>query len=179
MQLRWHFLKDLVHNKIVTIEKVPTAANISDMLTKPVSKEILRRCVLRAESWRISLEQFEEEHDKVEINLLMMWSDDKALVRHGDKLAKEDNFWLMIMMMLTIIIGTIGYLYFKVKRYLARPNSSRTRTVATQSQTTYTALAHHATPRFTLVPDLLQGVFEADGRRIWGQVSTIPRTSSS
>ncbi len=31
---------------------------------------------------------------------------------------------------------------------------------------------------FTLVPDLRQGVNE-DGRRIWGQVSTIPRTSSS
>ena len=42
--------------------------------------------------------------------MLMMWSDDKVLVRHGDKLVKEDNFWLMIMMMLTIIIGTIGYL---------------------------------------------------------------------
>ena len=123
--------------------------------------------------------KFDEEHEEMEINLLMTWSDDKALVRHGEKSVKDDNFWLTIMMMLTIIIGTIGYLYFKVKRYLARTNSPRTRTVATQSQTTYTALAHHATPRFTLVPGLLQGVFEADGRRIWGQASTIPRTSSS
>ena len=167
-----------MHNKVLVIEKVPTAANIRDMLTKAVPKEILRRCILQAESWRMTTEKFDEEHEKMEINLLMMWSDDKVLVRHGDKLVKEDNFWLMIMMMLTIIIGTIVYLYFKVKRYFARTNYPRTRTVATQSQTTYTALAHHATPRFTLVPDLRQGVFE-DGRRIWGQVSTIPRTSSS
>ena len=179
MQLHWHFLKELAHNKVLVIEKVPTAANMSDMLTKAVPKEILRRCILQAESWRMTMEKFDEEHEEMEINLLMMWSDDKVLVRHGDKLVKEDNFWLMIMTMLTIIIGTIGYLYFKVKRYLARTNSPRTRTVATQSQTTYTALAHHATPRFTLVPDLLQGVFEEHGRRIWGQVSTIPRTSSS
>ena len=111
-------------------------------------------------------DKFGQEHEEMEINLLMMWSDDKVLVRHGDKLVKEESFWLMIMMVLTIIIGTIGYLHFKVKRYLGRTNSPRTCTVATQSQTTYTALAHHATPRFTLVPDLLQGVFEADGRRI-------------
>jgi hypothetical protein len=46
MQLRWHFLKDLVHSGLIKIEKVQTTRNVADMLTKAVPKQILQRCML-------------------------------------------------------------------------------------------------------------------------------------
>ena len=53
------------------------------------------------------------------------------------------------------------------------------RTMGTQSQTTYTALARHATPRFTVLPDQMHGSFDEGGRRSWGsQARTLtPRTT--
>ena len=62
-------MKDLVHNGLITIEKVPTLMNISDMLTKPVTRQTLRRCLAQAESWCIDGERVDEEY-VVEINMV-------------------------------------------------------------------------------------------------------------
>ena len=99
-------------------------------------------------------------------------SDGTALVPYGDQCPRpDDDKWSVRMLIFIVIMiaGIVIYIWRMMKK-LWNKIYPTTRTVGTQSQTTYTALAHHATPRFTLVSDLRQGVFE-DGRRIWGQVS--------
>ena len=151
--------------------------NISDMLTKAVTRQTLRRCLAQAESWRLDGERVDEEY-VVEINTV-----ETGLVRQDQCPKPVDGIWPIYKIVLLILLtaGVAIYLCVLVDRMLKKMWNKlcpRTRTVGTQSQTTYTALAHHATPRFTLVPDLRPGVFE-DGKRIWSKNYTSPRNSNS
>ena len=38
INIRYHFLKDLVEQKVLEVEYVPTNDNIADMLTKPLQR---------------------------------------------------------------------------------------------------------------------------------------------
>ena len=147
MQLRWHFLKDLVHNGIAMIEKIPTARNISDMLTKPVPRQTLRRCLIQAESWRTPEKERVQEENIAEIHMITL--EENATNTDEEQTSTEMGMFLMMM---TITVGLAGfaYLHAVAKRCCRR----MTRTGGTQSQTTYTAVGHHATPLFEVVPDL-------------------------
>ena len=183
MQLRWHFLKDLVHNGLITIEKVPTLMNISDMLTKPVSRQILRRCLAQAESWRMDEEQICEEQtfdeQLVELNVVErgVVLRDQCLTQARDKWTTP---WLVMLILATGALAVYTYhVMLNCMKRVQKIVRATMRTMGTQSQTTYTALARHATPRFTVLPDQLHGSFDEGGRRSWGsQARTLtPRTT--
>ena len=142
------------------------------MLTKPVPRQTLRRCLIQAESWRTPEKERVQEENIAEIHMITL--EENATNTDEEQTSTEMGMFLMMM---TIIVGLAGFAYLRAvaKRCCRR----MTRTVGTQSQTTYTALAHHATPRFNVVPDLLQGVFEENGRRLWGQVSTMTASRTS
>ena len=100
---------------LVVIDKVATLMNISDMLTKPVSRQILRRCLAQAESWRApGGERLEEEHSIVEVNVVMLEkSEGTAFVRHGDQCPRsDDNKWSihMLIFMVMMIAGIVIYI---------------------------------------------------------------------
>ena len=173
MQLRWHFLKDLVHNGLIVIEKVPTLMNISDMLTKAVTRQILRRCLAQAESWRIDGERVDEEY-VVEINMV-----ETGLARRDRPQPVENDRWSykIVLTLILVSAGVVIYLYLWMShdiKMMWKKICPTTRTLGTQSQATYTAVAHHAAPRLTVLPDLRQGVF-VDGRRISSDVILTPR----
>ncbi len=140
-----------MHSGLVVIEKVATLMNISDMLTKPVSRQILRRCLALAESWRApGAERLEEEHSIVEDNMVMLEkSEGTALVRHGDQCPRpDDNKWSThVLIFMVMVIASIVIYIWRMMKNLWNKIYPRTRTVGTQSQTFYTALARHATPR--------------------------------
>ena len=128
-------MKDLVHSGPIVIEKVPTLMNISDMLTKAVTRQILRRCLAQAESWRIDGERVDEEY-VVEINMV-----ETGLARRDRPEPVENNRW-DYKINITLILMSAGvaiYLYLwmshKVKILFHR-TCPVTRTLATQSQTT-------------------------------------------
>ena len=183
MRLRWHFLKDLVHNGLITIEKVPTLMNISDMLTKPVSRQILRRCLAQAESWRMDEEQICEEQtfdeQLVELNVV----ERGVVLRDQCPMQARDKWTTPWLVMLILTTGALAvYIYHIMLNCLRKVQKivgATMRTMGTQSQTTYTALARHATPRFTVLPDQMHGSFDEGGRRSWGsQARTLtPRTT--
>ena len=54
------------------IEKIPTAGNISDMLTKPVPRRTLRRCLIQAESWRTPEKERVQEENIAEIHMITL-----------------------------------------------------------------------------------------------------------
>ena len=86
--------------------------------------------------------------------------------------------WLMMMMLATVVCAV--YIYNKLMSCAKRFVCVTTRTMGTQSPTTCTRLSRHATPRFNVLPDLLQGAFDEGGRRLWGQVRTLtPRSSTT
>jgi hypothetical protein len=45
MELRYHFLKQMVHGGIAVIRKLPGTENPADMLTKSLNEAVLGRCV--------------------------------------------------------------------------------------------------------------------------------------
>ena len=117
MQLRWHFLKDLVHNGLIVIEKVPTLMNISDMLTKAVTRQILRRCLAQAESWRIDGERVDEEY-VVEINMV-----ETGLARRDRSQPVENDRWnyKIVLTLILVSAGVVICLPQQRRDFLSRP----------------------------------------------------------
>ena len=160
MQLRWHFLKDLVHSGLIKIEKVPTTANISDVLTKAVPKQTLQRCLSGAGSWKVpSVDEIGE------INLI--WQEETTsttfpVVKYNKKesLMATPTPWMLVIM---FAIGFVSAIWLMRKLTCTPRRSTVTRTVGTQSQVTYTSLAGHIAPRFTPLPEDRQGDFEPGG----------------
>ncbi len=64
---------------------------------------------------------------------------------------------------ITFLIGMLSGVLL-LWRFSWRSPTVRTRTVGTQSQVTYTALANHVQPRFQPLPESRQGAFSAGGR---------------
>ena len=42
IELRWHFLRQLVSDRALTIKHISTAEQVADLLTKPVSADVFR-----------------------------------------------------------------------------------------------------------------------------------------
>ena len=88
--------------------------------------------------------------------------------------------WLVMLILTTGALAVYTYhIMLNCLRKVQKIVGATMRTMGTQSQTTYTALARHTTPRCTVLPDQLHGSFDEGGRRSWGsQARTLtPRTT--
>ncbi len=167
MQLRWHFLKDLVHKGLVTIQKVPTAGNIADMMTKALPRQLLHRCLVLGGCWHLPEVEIraEGEEDKQEesIELNLVTVSDYELETSALTMPSRRSEVPLILNVYVVMffIGLMSGMW--LWRTCTRQSTVRTRTVGTQSQVTYTALANHVNPRFHPLPERAQGAFAADG----------------
>ena len=75
------------------------------------------------------------------------------------------------MLVITFAIGFVSAVWLMRKLTCTQRRSTVTRTVGTQSQVTYTALANHVNPIFSPLPEAQQGVFK-HGLKITGHMMT-------
>ena len=131
MSMRMMFLKDLQRAGCIEIEKVLGTENPADMFTKPLIEVV-----------------------------------DRGLVQTGRNLGMKEQLldtvfdfliWLGECMKLILFAG--GFVIL-MQQLLCRRRGKSTRSVATQSQCTYTALRKVLNPRFEPLNNHLQGVFE-------------------
>ena len=158
MQLRWHFLKDLVHSGLIKIEQVQTTRNISDMLTKAEPKQVLRRCLLEAKSWKVP-----EIDDMMEVNLVLQEETSSSafqVTAYEEREVMTTTPWMLI---ITFIIGFVGGIWLMRLTCAPRRRTTATRTIGTQSQVTHTSFANPAAPRFVVLPERSQGAFDRGG----------------
>ena len=172
MQLRWHFLKDLVHKGLVTIQKVPTAGNIADMMTKALPRQLLHRCLVLGGCWHLpeverrGEEEEDGQEESIELNLVTV--NDYELETSALQARtlttpsrRSETPLILNVYVVMFFIGLASGMW--LWRTCTRQSTVRTRTVGTQSQVTYTALANHVNPRFQPLPERAQGAFAADG----------------
>ncbi len=117
----------------------------------------------QSESWRIDGERIDEEF-VVEINMV-----ETGLARRAHSKPVENAIWnyRIVLTLILVSAGIVIYLYLWVNHRVKRMWSKiypTTRTLGTQIQATYTAVAHHAALRFTIYDKeflLMIGVFQA------------------
>ncbi|KAE8713932.1 Detected protein of unknown function [Hibiscus syriacus] len=64
IQLRYHFIRSLLEDEILKLEKISGAQNLADMLTKTVTTDKLKLCSTSVEGTRITNNSLEREKDK-------------------------------------------------------------------------------------------------------------------
>ena len=165
MAIRVHFLKEMVKSGLVVVERVSSLDNFTDLLTKPVSRDRVLRCLRAGGCWNLT----EEERLAAErVKTFPQHDDNKEQNEHevlmveytpiGGEVStvrpQQDSTSLWTYTLVVILCGfVLGHCNLAAVRSFCCRRRVRTRTVATQSQTTY-----HG--RFNVLPEALQGAFE-------------------
>ena len=170
MAIRMHFLKEMVKSGLVVVERVSSLDNFTDLLTKPVSRDRVLHCLRAGGCWNLC----EEERIAAErVRNVLQHDDDKEQNEHevlmveytpiGGEVStvrpQQDSTSLWTYTLVVILCGfVLGHCNLAAVQSFCCRRRVRTRTVATQSQTTY-----HG--RFNVLPEALQGAFE-EGMRL-------------
>ena len=93
MELRQLFLKDLVKSGLIEIVKIPTTLNVADMLTKPVTMEVLARCLAQAPSWTHGAEVNMITLDRKTNQEWLQWREDRVQWLGVELRRLEDDIW--------------------------------------------------------------------------------------
>ncbi len=155
--MNWYTEKDFQRASCIEIEKVLGTENPADMFTKPLNAAEFNRC-------RERLPGIVWGEEPLESGLIEVV--DRGLVQTGRNLGMKKQFldnvfdfliWLGECMELILCAG--GFVTL-MQQLLCRGRGKSTRSIATQSQSTYTALRKVFNPRFEPLNNHVQGVFE-------------------
>jgi len=171
IQLREAFLKDLVSEGIIVLEKVRGTANCSNVLTKPVQAAELEQDLAGVPTFEVGVQ--------VEIHMVQVDSDLKdhqqamTIVEavhseHHTRLA-TGHAWLftvfaIAMTMIVMTCSTTAVWCCVWQNKMSRETS--TRAVGVQGLVTYTGLRHNSCPRYQPLPEWAWGVYGKDGLKL-------------
>ena len=165
LALKELFLKELVEEGILKIERVAGKMNVADVLTKPLLPHAFAKCLQKLPSWNfgeISVDD-EEEVNSLEVMLadaplqcVHIDISDEHLVRPRARL--ETALYTTIGVLATLQLESYRRsLCGLVCRRRHKPKKKRI--VATQSQCTYTSVRGNAQGKFVTTGIASEGVF--------------------
>ena len=134
-------------------------------MTKVLPRQLLHRCLVLGGCWHLpeidirgEKEEEDMQEENVELNMVMVNDEleTSALTTYSRRSESSLNVYVMM-----FFIGLASGMW--LWQSCTRRSTGRTRTVGTQSQVTYTALANHVNPRFQPLPERAQGAFTSDG----------------
>jgi hypothetical protein len=163
LALKELFLKELVEEGILRIERVPGKLNVADVLTKALLPGAFASCLQRLPSWNFGEISVDEEINSLEVvvadaswQCLHFAIPDEQIVRPRAHLETA----------LLTAGGVLAALQLESCRrsvcsFLCRRRQKRKkqRTVATQSQCTYTSVRGNAQGKFVQIGRACEGAF--------------------
>jgi hypothetical protein len=165
LALKELFLKELVEEGILRIERVPGKLNVADVLTKALLPGAFATCLQRLPSWNFGEISVEEEMNSLEVvvadaslqcSRLHRTIPDEQIVR--PRACLETALWTAggVLAALQLESCRRSVCSFLCRR---RPKRKKQRTVATQSQCTYTGVRGNAQGKFIPSGRACEGAF--------------------
>ena len=171
IQLREAFLKDLVSEGVIVLEKVRGTANCSNVLTKPVQAAELEQDLAgvstfevgtQAEVHMVQVDFDPKDHQRAMTVVEAAYSEHHARLTTGH----VGLFTGIAIAMSVIFVTCSAAATWCCVRWGQTSRGIPTRTVGAQGPVVYTGLRHNSCPRYQPLPEWAWGVYGEDGLRL-------------